>query len=86
MGEPLRLSSPLSAGDFRLSINGVEKVLDEPLAVSPKVAFAAIGVGNTRGYKLINDGSLEAFKIGRCTRITWSSVKRLVDLAPRLAA
>ena len=61
-------------------------MLEEPLAVPPKVAFAAIGVGNTRGYELINEGSLEAFKIGRSTRITWSSVKRLVEEAPRLAA
>jgi len=58
---------------------------EEPLAVSPKKAFAAIGIGNTRGYELINEGSLEAFKIGRSTRVTWSSVKRLVDLAPRLS-
>ena len=59
--------------------------MKEPLAVPPKVAFAAIGVGNTRGYELINQGSLEAFKIGRSTRITWESVKRLVEVAPRVA-
>jgi hypothetical protein len=59
--------------------------MEEPLAVPPKVAFAAIGVGNTRGYELINQGSLEAFKIGRSTRITWESVKRLVESAPRIA-
>jgi hypothetical protein len=61
-------------------------MIEEPLAVSPKIAFAAIGVGNTRGYELINDGALEAFKIGRSTRVTWSSVKRLVDVAPRYPA
>ena len=60
-------------------------MMEEPLAVPPKVAFAAIGVGNTRGYELINQGSLEAFKIGRSTRITWESVKRLVESAPRIA-
>jgi hypothetical protein len=60
-------------------------MMEEPLAVPPKVAFAAIGVGNTRGYELINQGSLEAFKIGRSTRITWESVKRLVEVAPRVA-
>jgi hypothetical protein len=59
-------------------------MIEEPLAVSPKVAFAAIGVGNTRGYELISEGSLEAFKIGRSTRVTWSSVKRLVEASPRL--
>ena len=60
-------------------------MIDEPLAVPPKIAFAAIGVGNTRGYELINEGSLEAFKIGRSTRVTWDSVKRLVEAAPRVA-
>jgi excisionase family DNA binding protein len=56
----------------------------EPIAVAPKAAFAAIGVGNTKGYELINSGELEAVKIGRSTRITWDSVKRLVETAPRI--
>lgn len=55
----------------------------EPVAVPPKVAFAAIGVGNTKGYELINSGQLEAVKIGRSTRVTWASVKRLIESAPR---
>lgn len=59
-------------------------MIDEPVAVSPKVAFAAIGVGNTKGYELINGGQLEAIKIGRATRITWASVKQLVASAPRI--
>lgn len=57
----------------------------EPIAVSPKDAFAAIGVGNTKGYELINSGDLEAVKIGRATRITWASVKRLIEKSPRIA-
>lgn len=56
----------------------------EPVAVSPKVAFASIGVGNTKGYELINSGQLEAVKIGRATRITWDSIKRLIEAAPRI--
>lgn len=55
----------------------------EPVAVTPKVAFAAIGVGVTKGYQLINSGQLEAVKIGRSTRVTWSSVKQLIEFAPR---
>lgn len=50
----------------------------EPLAVTPKDAFAAIGVGVTKGYELINAGDLETFKIGRATRITTASVKAFV--------
>jgi excisionase family DNA binding protein len=57
----------------------------EPIAVSPKQAFAAIGVGTTKGYELINSGKLEAVKIGRSTRITWASIKRLISSAPRIA-
>lgn len=57
----------------------------EPVAVTPKVAFAAIGVGNTKGYELINSGQLEAVKIGRSTRVMWASVKHLIASAPRVA-
>jgi hypothetical protein len=57
----------------------------EPIVVKPKVAFDAIGCGVTKGYELINSGDLEAIKIGRATRITWDSVKRLVANAPRFA-
>jgi excisionase family DNA binding protein len=55
----------------------------EPLALPPKAAFAAIGVGTTKGYELINSGELETFKIGRSTRITTDSVRDYV--ARRLA-
>ena len=48
------------------------------LAVSPKVGFAMLGVGVTKGYELINEGSLETFKIGRATRITTSSIERFI--------
>ena len=57
----------------------------EPVAVRPKVAFDAVGVGVTKGYELINSGALDAIKIGRATRVTWESVKRLVANAPRLS-
>ena len=48
------------------------------LAVSPKIGFAMLGVGVTKGYELINEGSLETFKIGRATRITTESIERFV--------
>jgi len=50
----------------------------KPLAVPPKVAFAAIGCGITKGYELINSGELETFKIGRATRITTASIDAFV--------
>ena len=50
----------------------------EPIAIPPKDAFAAIGVGVTKGYELINSGELETFKIGRATRITTASVRAFV--------
>ena len=57
----------------------------EPVTVKPKQAFDALGVGTTKGYELINSGDLDAIKIGRATRITWTSVKLLVENAPRIA-
>ena len=50
----------------------------EPIAIPPKDAFAAIGVGITKGYELINAGELEIFKIGRATRVTTESVRAFV--------
>ena len=60
----------------------------EPIALRPKDAFAALGVGTTKGYELINSGELEVFNIGRATRITTASVKALVEkrLAERVLA
>ena len=51
----------------------------EPVAVSPREAFAALGIGVTKGYELIGAGELQAIKIGRSTRITVASVKALVE-------
>lgn len=53
----------------------------EPVAVSPKTAFAALDIGTTKGYELINSGQLEVFKIGRATRVTVASIKRLASAA-----
>lgn len=50
----------------------------EPIAIPPKDAFAAIGVGITKGYELINAGELITFKVGRATRITTASLKDYV--------
>jgi len=50
----------------------------DPIAVPPKLAFAAIGVGITKGYELINAGELTAFKVGRATRITTDSIRAYV--------
>lgn len=50
----------------------------KPIAVPPKDAFAAIGVGVTKGYQLINEGALDAFKVGRATRITTASIEAFV--------
>lgn len=51
----------------------------EPLAVAPKAAFAAIGVGKTKGWELVARGDLDSFKVGAATRITTASVRAFVD-------
>ena len=49
-----------------------------PVAVPPHTAFAMLGIGVTKGYQLINSGDLDAFKIGRATRITTASIRAYV--------
>lgn len=50
----------------------------EPLGLAPKDAFAAIGVGVTKGYELLNAGELESFRVGRARRITTASIRAYV--------
>jgi hypothetical protein len=47
-------------------------------------AKAAIGIGVTKLYTLINDGTLEARRIGRRTYITADSLERFVANLPKL--
>jgi excisionase family DNA binding protein len=51
----------------------------EPLAISINDAAKALGVGRTSIYQMINDGRLEAFKLGRRTLVKTESIRRLVD-------
>ena len=50
----------------------------EPLAVSPKEAWAALGVGKTKGWELVARGDLESFKVDGATRITTASIRAFV--------
>lgn len=60
----------------------------EPVVISVKAAKDALGLGMTRTYQLINDGSLETVKLGRRRLVKVASIKALVEsgVAPRLAA
>lgn len=53
----------------------------EPLLVSTKEGFRAIGVGNTKGYALIASGELEAVKLGGATRIGRPALLRASKIA-----
>ena len=51
----------------------------EPIAIPPKDAFAAIGVGVTKGYELLNAKELDSFVIGRARRVTTASIRAYVE-------
>ncbi|MBW4036651.1 MAG: helix-turn-helix domain-containing protein [Proteobacteria bacterium] len=42
-----------------------------------------IGVGKTTGFRLIAEGRLAAFKVGRKTLVEVASIDRLIATAPR---
>lgn len=48
----------------------------QPLAISIYGAAQALGIGRSTIYVLLNSGRLEAFKIGRRTLVTTSSIAR----------
>ena len=53
----------------------------EIIAVSVNDAARALGLGRTSIYALINDGRLEARKLGRRTLVTTQSIRALLDSA-----
>ncbi|MFO1098231.1 MAG: DNA-binding protein [Xanthobacteraceae bacterium] len=55
-----------------------EAEMQPPLAVSPKVAWKMLDIGNSTGYELLAAGELESFCIGRARRITVRSIHALV--------
>lgn len=51
------------------------------IAVSVDEARRAIGIGKTKLYELINDGSLKTFTVGRRRLVTTASINALVGQA-----
>lgn len=58
----------------------------EPLAVTVRQATQMIGCSRSTIYELINEGRLEALKLGTATRITTQSIRELIANAPRKTA
>ncbi len=56
---------------------GIDRLL------APSEAKVAIGCGTTKLYQLIGNGSLEALKLGRHTRIRASAIATFQDSLPR---
>jgi excisionase family DNA binding protein len=51
--------------------------LQSPLAVSIPVAPNITGIGRTKFYELVNNGTIESVKIGRRRLINYASLERL---------
>jgi len=51
----------------------------EPICVRVNDAARMIGVRRTKLYELISTGELETIKIGKATRITTASLRKLVE-------
>lgn len=47
-------------------------------------AVHRFGIGRTKLYQLIQNGNVEAFKLGRRTLVRTDSVKSFIDQLPRV--
>ncbi|KAA0680122.1 DNA-binding protein [Azospirillum brasilense] len=54
-----------------------------PIAMTVAEAKAKIGVGTTKFYELLNEGKIDAVKIGRKTLILTNSLEKYVANLPR---
>lgn len=53
----------------------------QPLTITIAAARDALGLGTTKLYELINEGTLETIKIGRRRLVKVASINRMVDQA-----
>ena len=53
----------------------------EPLTISVNNAKAALGIGHTKLFELLNDGTLQSVRIGRRRLIKVESIHALVNQA-----
>ena len=59
----------------------------EPITVTVEGARKALGLGTTKIYELIGQGSLRTIKVGRRTLITTESIRALAEAcATKVAA
>jgi excisionase family DNA binding protein len=49
----------------------------EPLLVTVREGLRLTGLGNTKFYELVKDGTIETVKVGRRTLPTYASLKKL---------
>ena len=59
--------------------SALENIEMEPVSVTIPDASKALGLGKTKIYALVNEGRLDAVKIGRRTLIKTASIRRLID-------
>ena len=53
--------------------------MSDPVLLTPIEAAAALGIGRSKLYELIQTGVLESVHIGACRRIPTEAVVALVD-------
>jgi len=58
--------------------------MSEPIARTIKDFCRAYGISRRQVYRLIDDGKLEAVKIGTATRIMEDSARRWFEALPRV--
>jgi excisionase family DNA binding protein len=55
----------------------------EPIAVSPAATCKLISASMFTVYKLLRNGELESFTVGRSRKILVSSIRRYIESKPR---
>jgi hypothetical protein len=77
-------AAPVAPLDDLGTLSSVEgRPTDLPLLVPAEQAFAAIGIGRTKGFELIRNGHLIARKLGSRTLVETESLRTFVATLPR---
>jgi excisionase family DNA binding protein len=59
----------------------MERIISENVTIGEAIRY--FGIGRTKLYELIQNGDIDAFKLGRRTLVRADSVRAFIDGLPR---
>lgn len=71
----------IRGGEFvNIDITNLEKN-QRPMGMNPEEAFRLIGISRSTGYRMIENGTIKAVRLGRRLVVPMATIEQLLDVS-----